>query len=412
MFYLMHVKNSIIAVTLLVALGLVGCQSVRRVKGPSPPTPLVTEKFETDPLNPGVRHGKYTSYYNKKKYTEGYYEHGKKSGEWRYYDDNETLSFKGYFKAGKRNGTWELYPEVNYVRSKMVYKNGEKDSTWTCYGENGKLAFTTIYVDGSKEGPSYAYFKDGKMMRIINYVNGERHGNTKTYFPTGDLFMEMEFKEGNKHNLLSLTDFNGDSVYGGTMEDGNGLLVSYYLPEDTGSALVRAARENYKNGELDGEVRYYHRNGKLKSSGYYKADSQVGIWDHFKETGILDRTDTITEGKGSTATWNHGSSGKEVTIELMPTFPGGDTGLLNFLAKNIRYPRSAKQNGVAGTVYVSFVVNSFGAVEEIKILRGIGGGCDEEVIRLMRIMPRWNPGIQKGFPVKIQYNLPVKFVLR
>ena len=99
-------------------------------------------------------------------------------------------------------------------------------------------------------------------------------------------------------------------------------------------------------------------------------------------------------------------------VEDMPTYPGGDDARIKFLVNNIKYPKTALENGVQGTVYVSFVIDESGAVTDVKVLRGIGNGCDEEAMRIVKLMPRWNPGKQSGKPVKVQFNMPIKFTLQ
>jgi TonB family protein len=99
-------------------------------------------------------------------------------------------------------------------------------------------------------------------------------------------------------------------------------------------------------------------------------------------------------------------------VEVMPEFPGGEDALLDHIIKNIKYPDKAKDNGVSGKVYVSFVIDTVGKVTDVKILRGIGGECDEEAIRVIRMMPRWTPGYQNGKSVNVMYNLPIKFSMR
>jgi protein TonB len=99
-------------------------------------------------------------------------------------------------------------------------------------------------------------------------------------------------------------------------------------------------------------------------------------------------------------------------VEDMPSFPGGDAALMKYLGQNIKYPSIAKDAGIQGTVYVTFVVDEKGEVNDVKVLRSIGGGCDEEAIRVVESMPKWKPGKQRGKPVKVQYNLPIRFTLR
>ena len=99
-------------------------------------------------------------------------------------------------------------------------------------------------------------------------------------------------------------------------------------------------------------------------------------------------------------------------VESMPSFPGGESALYKYLGKSIVYPTMAQESGVQGRVYVTFVVEVDGTITDIRVLRGIGGGCDEEAVRVVKNMPKWNAGKQRGQPVRVQYNLPVRFVLQ
>ncbi|MCK9450742.1 MAG: M56 family metallopeptidase [Bacteroidales bacterium] len=98
-------------------------------------------------------------------------------------------------------------------------------------------------------------------------------------------------------------------------------------------------------------------------------------------------------------------------VEEMPVYPGGASEMMNFLANNIQYPEQARRQKIQGRVFVNFVVEKDGAVSNVKILRGIGSGCDEEAIRVVELMPKWKPGKQRGQAVRVSFNLPVKFVL-
>lgn len=98
-------------------------------------------------------------------------------------------------------------------------------------------------------------------------------------------------------------------------------------------------------------------------------------------------------------------------VESMPQFPGGDGALLAYLSNNINYPRMALESGIQGKVFVTFVVEKDGFITDVKVLRGIGGGCDEEAIRVVQNMPQWRPGVQRNMPVRVQFNLPIRFIL-
>ena len=101
-----------------------------------------------------------------------------------------------------------------------------------------------------------------------------------------------------------------------------------------------------------------------------------------------------------------------IVVEDSPTFPGGDEARIRFLNDNIHYPQMAKESGIQGTVFITFVVERDGSVTDVRILRGIGGGCDEEAIRVVKLMPQWHPAKQYGKAVRYQYNMPITFKLQ
>jgi TonB family protein len=98
-------------------------------------------------------------------------------------------------------------------------------------------------------------------------------------------------------------------------------------------------------------------------------------------------------------------------VEDMPQFPGGDEARIKYMVTSIKYPEEARKKGVQGTVYVTYIVEMDGSISNVKILRGIGGGCDEEAARVISEMPKWDPGMQRGKAVRVQFNMPINFKL-
>ena len=98
-------------------------------------------------------------------------------------------------------------------------------------------------------------------------------------------------------------------------------------------------------------------------------------------------------------------------VEVMPKYPGGNEAMYKFLGENIKYPEKAKKEGIGGRVYVTFVVEKDGTVTNVKVLKGAEESLDKEALRVVKMMPKWKPGTQKGKPVRVQYNLPIKFAL-
>ena len=101
-----------------------------------------------------------------------------------------------------------------------------------------------------------------------------------------------------------------------------------------------------------------------------------------------------------------------VIVEQMPQFPGGEKEMMKFIKNNLRYPTVATEMGISGTVIVNFVVDKDGKITRIKVVRGIGGGCDEEAVRVLSKMPAWSPGKQGGRAVLVSYTVPFKFMLQ
>jgi protein TonB len=99
-------------------------------------------------------------------------------------------------------------------------------------------------------------------------------------------------------------------------------------------------------------------------------------------------------------------------VEEMPSFPGGEAKLMEYLRNNTKYPTIARENGISGKVYVAFVVDKDGKIKDAKVVRGQGGGLDEEALRVVRTMPEWKPGRQNGRNVAVHFNLPVNFTLK
>ena len=98
-------------------------------------------------------------------------------------------------------------------------------------------------------------------------------------------------------------------------------------------------------------------------------------------------------------------------VEHQPEFKGGMEGLITYLQENLKYPERAQKANVNGRVFVSFIVSKTGEVSDVKILKGIGFGADEEAVRVVQNMPRWEPAMQSGKVVNVRFNLPINFAL-
>jgi TonB family protein len=135
--------------------------------------------------------------------------------------------------------------------------------------------------------------------------------------------------------------------------------------------------------------------------GMYKGQNTKRALSAKNSGGAMQKTETDEE-----------TSTVFISVQQMPSFPGGDAARIKYLAKNIRYPARAAEDGIQGTIHVSFVVKTDGRITNVKLLHGIGGGCDEEAIRVVAKMPQWKPGYVNGKKVDVLYNMPVQFKLK
>ena len=100
-----------------------------------------------------------------------------------------------------------------------------------------------------------------------------------------------------------------------------------------------------------------------------------------------------------------------MVVENMPEFPGGDLGLMKYIQKNVKYPPIAKEYNITGKVYVSFIVDKSGSVTNVKIVRGVDKSLDAEALRVVKSLPKYKPGKQRGKAVRVMFTIPINFTL-
>lgn len=100
-----------------------------------------------------------------------------------------------------------------------------------------------------------------------------------------------------------------------------------------------------------------------------------------------------------------------MVVENMPEFPGGDLGLMKYIQKNVKYPPIAKEYNITGKVYISFVVDKSGSVTNVKVVRGVDKNLDAEAVRVIKSLPKYKPGKQRGKAVRVMFTVPINFTL-
>ena len=163
---------------------------------------------------------------------------------------------------------------------------------------------------------------------------------------------------------------------------------------------------------------------EIKKDNEVKEDQEMKSQDDLAETNTAIGAFTV-EGNDETAEVKHVEEKiaepepvkEEETkvfdvVEQMPSFPGGQSALLQYLSSNIKYPVVAEENGVQGRVIVTFVVERDGSITDVKVIKSVDPSLDKEAIRVTKAMPHWIPGKQNGSAVRVKYTLPVTFRLQ
>lgn len=171
---------------------------------------------------------------------------------------------------------------------------------------------------------------------------------------------------------------------------------------------------NFKKSERHGVVSMFYESGELYSTQRYVQGKEEGIHHVYYKNGSIKREDHYKKGKldkGSCFT----ESGADTTyfdFFKMPQLVGGDQKMLEFMAKNTKYPPLARENGIQGIVVISALITETGVVENLRVLKSLSSELDAECIRVVSSMPDFEPGEMDGEKVAVQYNLPFRFSLR
>jgi TonB family protein len=178
--------------------------------------------------------------------------------------------------------------------------------------------------------------------------------------------------------------------------------------EEAAYCFKKAAEKGHlKAQKAIGECYY---NGK----GVDKDLKQSAYW--FKkaaEQGDEDSKELLEEVEEEIQSLSASSSGQVYDIaEQMPSFPGGQSALFQYLSKNIQYPKLCEEHGIQGRVICSYIVEEDGSITDVQVRKSVHPSLDKEAVRVIQSMPKWNPGKENGLPVRVRYNLPITFSLK
>jgi TonB family protein len=284
-----------------------------------------------------------------------------------YYDRNgeEVDSEVSFYSITYSNdaGMLSYYSKSKAIRFKE--KNMDKEHTKrSFFYESGQLKAEGVFYQG------YPY----KLVKVF-YENGK---------PQSELFfVEFDFmsQKDQQMKIRSYWDESGNVI----VEKGNGICNCSLSPFSDSDVIEKGSVvKELKNGEWTGSSENDHT---TFIELYEKGNLKKGVQSSGGENYEYSR------------------------IESLPMTEGGNEILAKHFGSVMRYPAAARRNGTEGKVFVQFRIQNDGSLTEINLVKGIGSGCDEEALKVIKTSPKWNPGMKRGRPVKYRYTLPIMFKL-
>ena len=288
----------------------------------------------------------------------------------------------------------KVYEEISKEKAdiiRIIYGRNAENGGYSFkeFDKDGKLEKSGITKErkGSPVGVVAYYYENGVKKEEGSIDKLQKNGLWKSWYQNGQLKEEVvyeEMKEGKRRTKM----------------------INYY--DSTGIHLVADGK---------GLLKEYHKNdihGQLKTIGSYNKYKQVGEWLGYHENGDHYYNETYNDEGELVKGVSYDSLGNrfEYSEVMVNPFPSkGLDGYYRFLAKNMKYPKAARKNGIQGRVYVQFVVDKEGDTIDVVAVKGISKECDEEAVRVISMMEKWKPGLQRGQPVKVRMVLPILFKL-
>ena len=306
------------------------------------------------------------------------------------------------------------------------------------FAMDGQLIMSGSYQDGIKNGPFTFYYPSGQIESEGVFQKNMRTGTWKYFFPDGKPLREVRFT-GEDFFVVSFYNQNGELV----IQNGTGEW--HFIYEWYGFPLKFEVKGNFQEGKkvgewicgfVNGELLYKEifKNGVFKSGylfnpdGSKKEKSTEEFQNKFIAPFKFEVTEKFIYRDGLTRNnypffsflpvpyspapaFDTTGYDKKVflVVEQPPEFVGGLEAMYKFIAMNMKYPASARKRGIEGSVFVGFIIDADGVIREASIIKGISVDCNDEALRVIKMMPKWNPGIQSGRPVRVKFVLPIKF---
>jgi TonB family protein len=286
-------------------------------------------------------------------------------------------------------------------------------------GSSGKSGYLIGYQDGIVQlnGLLVSVDDKGAILRQTFFQDGKRSGTELVYHPNGLVSEKTEEFEEKYVTTSWYTNGQIRQIQSSTKQKPNvptppDHVLAYW--EDTGRQAVKngAGRAIYQTQMplLTDTTKYI----AFLEEGMYENGFKQGNWQGRYADGSYSYEEQYDKGVCQTgkALLADGTVLQYKEVQKQPEFKGGMPALGQFLAGNLRYPADAQRARAQGKVFITFVINTDGTIADAKVLKGVGYGADEEALRVVKAMNgRWSPGLLRGKPVRVKYNLPINFSL-
>lgn len=376
-----------------------------------------------------VPNGKcYFLYENRKKKLEVNYTQGVKTGDFIGFYENGEIRFKGT-NQGALTGTLTHYFKNGSIKKEEKFEHGFKNKETILYSKSGDLISKTNYHNGAKNGLSIFYYKNGKEKRKQKYKMDELVSE-KCFDESGkkteclSLLIKPSYEQGIEALQTEIEEIN--FYIKNKISDTIICRLSLKI-DTTGKAHLQRFNLNQKDTVSDMIMDWVSNLSKFNpmviNNSYVESNIHIAfpvcknkaLW--LGEMKIMRRTirNEFTQEETENFYWEFPipkSNQVFFIVDNMPKFPGGGKALRKFIARNIKYPIEAQKKGIQGKVFVTFVIDSYGNPTKINVARKVHPLLDIEAKRIVKAMPKWEPGSHNDHPVPVSYTVPINFELR
>ena len=254
-----------------------------------------------------------------------------------------------------------------------------------------KRIYPSTKVITFKPNADYSYALDVIFARQneFGFVGVSRYFSSKGEKFTGKLIMHLE-----DESVITCTEFE----FSETVDDRTKAL--YPLTDDQLDKLKKSSIHTINYTMIHSvEETFSVTNTEVKTEVLMNA-----LFDQIENPGDLRPAPAVIEDPEEGQPFAY--------VERMPSFPDGSEAMYRYIYDTMQYPATARESKISGQVIVQFVVSADGEIQKAKVVRGIGGGCNEEALRIVNSMPNWNPGMHNGRSVPVTFTLPIKFVIQ